>query len=132
MRYPVAWYAIILHLTWAGLLLFSISPTKVTGINILYQLFPNKILLAGILILSSLMAFLAITRFRQIKTLIWLLPQQFLLLLAAIAVIQVIVNGHFADGVIRDRYFLAADKAGILLVAFFHTLSLLKAPKEES
>lgn len=126
MKNTIIYMAIMTHLIWAGLLIYSPSPETVTGINLLYRIFPNRFLLAGILIAASTMAYIALKKAEGTKSLMLLLPQQFLLVLPAIAVFTAITAGHFADGVIRPRAFLTADKISIVLVAIFHSMSLLK------
>ncbi len=130
MRYPMAWYAIALHMVWGISLLFSMSPAKVSGLSILYSAFPNRYLLAGVLFTACGIAFVGLRYFHDIKTLFCLVPQQVLLLAAAYGVLLVIYQGHFADGTVRDRYFLITDKLGIVLIAVFHTFSLMRTQKD--
>lgn len=131
MKHQAVWFASILHIIWAALLIASISPTTVTGINLLHVMFPNRYVLACVLLGCSISAILSITKFKGTKSLAMLLPQQFLLIIPAIAVIAAISNGHFADGVIRSREFLLADKVVVILIALFHTQAILRFDKGE-
>lgn len=126
MKSTIIWFAITIHAIWAVLLVSSQSVTQVTGINLLYEIFPNRFLLAFIFALSSFLAYLALNRYTGAKSVKYLLLQQFLLIIPAIQVITIIAAGQFADGTVRSREFLTADKLGLVLFAFFHTLSLLQ------
>ncbi|TAL08207.1 MAG: hypothetical protein EPO02_13550 [Nitrospirae bacterium] len=129
MKNTAVWMASTLHLFWAGLLIFDTAPERVTGLNLLHQVFPNRQLLIIVLISFSILAIRAVYRPDGVKSLMMILPQQFLLVIAAIAVIQTIALGHFADGVMRPRTFLAADKASVVLIALFHSFVLLNFHK---
>lgn len=136
----IAWMASTLHIIWGLLLIFSIDATRITGLNLLYTIVPNRFMLAAILICSSLMALMAVLKYNGTKSIVLLLPQQFLLVVPAIAVLQAIGVGHFADGVARSRVFLTADKASVVLLAIYHTHALINfhrideetVPKEPS
>lgn len=129
MKNNIIWFAITYHLIWAGLLVQSSEPTSVTGLNMLYRVFPNRFLLAGVLAASAILAILAITKARRFVSLFLMLPQQFMLLVPLLAVVTAISTGTFADGVVRSSVFLAADKIGIVLLAVFHSLMLLQPHK---
>lgn len=118
-----------MHLIWAVLLIMSPAPTTVTGLNLLYNIFPNRYLLAAILIVTSVVAILAVVRYKGVTSLLLLLPQQFMLIVPAIAVLQAIGNASFADGVTRPRAFLTADKVSVVLLAIFHSISLARFHK---
>lgn len=49
-----------------------------------------------------------------------LLPQQALLIMATIGIVEAVWLGHFADGVPRPRAFIAQDHCELPLMCFFH------------
>lgn len=120
------WYAVLLHLTWAGLLFASAVPEHVTGVHALSQLFPNRIGLAIILLTVAACAVGGILLRRLSVTKILLLcPQQLLLGVSAAGALHAMWVGHFADGVPRPHIFIIADQMPQVLALVIHSLTML-------
>lgn len=113
-RQWIIWYAIGMHLLWA--LMLAIEPRTVTSINIshLGQWLPRwamVILFAGVAVLSvyGLLTF----HKRSTRSIILLLPQQFLLLMSA---------GYVIEGIINKGGAVEGLPVGLLIFSFGPTV----------
>lgn len=120
----MVFYAVLLHLVWAGILLFDDSAINATAVNALYRYIGPTMLLAAVVAAAALSA--AYAMFSNTSwTLILLLPQQILLMMSAAGCIEAIWASQFADGVLRPRGFIAADQIYSVLAAIGHTLAII-------
>jgi len=114
-----------LFVLWAALLLVpSYNAGDATPTSYLVSLCGTQTAAAITLIGVILASLLALSRPIGGVSLMLLAPQQSVLAIAAAASIKAIVVAHYADGVIRDRGFLAADQVPIILLFFTHSLVL--------
>ena len=122
----ILWYAAILHLWWAGLLWLSPSAADATTTAALTDCFSPRYVSVA-LVVASVMSLTVLYRARapSIWTALCLLPQQALLTLAAVGAVEAIWASQFADGVIRSRYFIAADQFPPILAAVFHNFAVV-------
>jgi len=79
---------------------------------------------AGVVMLLS--AALALWYMRGGVSVIWLLPQQGLLMLAATNAIGAVLVGEYADGTERAAEFILTDQLPVILMAVFHLLVILE------
>lgn len=119
------WFAIALHLLWAGLLLGSSAPRQTTGIWALSQLFPNRYGLALILLTVAACALGGLFREPSTGKILLLVPQQIVLGISAAGAVRAMVLGEFADGVQRHHAFLIADQAPVVLALLVHSMTIL-------
>jgi hypothetical protein len=120
----IIWYAVLLHVVWACLLLVSPSPYGATALHIYHGLPRN--LMAAVLLLSSGLAAWAVTRRQSsLRSLAALLPQQALLTLSAYAATAAVAAGHYGDGLPRPRLFILADQAPAILSLILHTIAVV-------
>lgn len=121
------WYAVMLHLTWAGLLLSSDEPKHVTGVYALAQLFPAKTGLAIILIIVAGCATYGIMGrdLRGRSRVFLIFWQQIILGVSAFGAIRAMWLGHFADGAIRSHQFLVADQIPQVIALVVHSASIV-------
>ena len=123
----VIWFAIVQHLMWGVMLLFSTEPTKVTAIYTTYALIHNQYLLAGMFIVVGLFSLFTMRRETPESYDLWAsMPQQFLLMASATGAVQAVVAGHFGDGAVYSRWFIAPDQSPAILLAVLHTLCLIR------
>lgn len=117
----------MLHMLWAGLLLFSDSPKDVTAIYALSKLYPNRFGLAIILIAVASCATYALLRHSGSvgSRVVLLLPQQILLAISAVGAVRAMALGHYADGVARSHVFLIADQSPAVLALVIHSATIL-------
>ena len=59
--------------------------------------------------------------------LLFVLPQQLVLLVSAFGALTAMATGTFADGALRPVSFIVADQSPIVLVTIFHILSVYKS-----
>ena len=119
-------YAIGLHLCWGILGTIDETAYFSTAASAPFRLFGN---LTGVVCIA--VAAMALTgliaRFRSpLTSLMCMLPQQSLLIISAIGAAHAIYLGQFADGVVRSRFFIAADQVPAILAAVGHTVSMLR------
>ena len=119
--------AIIMHFLWGLCLILSPVAIHTTGIDIVLQAFPNHYIAGLIFSIIAGCSFLSILRNKidWIGVLL-LIPQQILLIISAGGALNNIFLGHFADGVVRSRYFIFADQLPAILITIFYTLAILQ------
>ncbi len=52
-------------------------------------------------------------------------PQQFLLFISAIGVIQAMITGHFADGTVRSWQFIFVDQVYLVILCVGHAFAMI-------
>jgi hypothetical protein len=124
----IIWLVIILHGVWGIIGLSSNTQLFTTTFYALLQLtgfsqsYTSLILLGG-----SVLATVSLLRFQKKRRevgLFLVLPQQFLLLISMGGVIEAVLLGTYANGVIEPRVFIFADQVPILLLGCFHSLAI--------
>jgi hypothetical protein len=121
-------YVSALHLAWAGLLLFSTTAGHATTTASLIAYLPIGRVGVALFLAAASIAALA-TLFRMDGPSLWtavaLTPQGLLLTMAALGACNAIWFSHFADGVERSRWFIAADQQWALWLWAFHVYAVL-------
>jgi len=119
-------YAIVLHLCWGILGTIDDTTYLSTAASAPFRLFGNLTGLVCIVVAAAALTGL-IARFRSpLASLMCMLPQQSLLIISAVGAAHAIYLGQFADGVVRSRFFIAADQLPAILAAIGHTVSMLR------
>lgn len=123
----VFYYACLFHIICGICLFVSDKSFKTTAIDSI-KIITTNTNLAGLLFIT--VGVLALPELHsviknKIVNLFLLLPQQFFLLLSASSAIQCVINSRFADGAIYPRSFILADQSLLLLLAIFHTISII-------
>ena len=119
-------YAIALHICWGVLGTIDDTTYLSTAASAPFHLFGNLTALVCIVVAVSALTGL-IARFRSpLTSLMCMLPQQSLLIISAVGAAHAIYLGQFADGVVRSRFFIAADQVPAILAAIGHTVSMLR------
>jgi len=124
MRYALTiWTIILLHIAWGIFLFLNGAPLYTTSIDGIVRFFHPYQFSAAVLIFAGLCGILGVRLFEKNPSISLALftPMQFLLLLSELTVLQAIWKAHFADGVIRSRYFIAADQVYILIIGALFT-----------
>lgn len=126
-QYPIiVMYAIALHLVWAIGLIIDPSSAGATAVNSVIRLFGEPMMSSAALILVAVAAMIGLLDSHRRRSVILLLPQQFLLYVSAFGSYLAIRNGMFPDGVVRSPWFIAVDQAPAILSAIGHTLAIVK------
>lgn len=121
------WFAVMLHLLWAGLLLFSENPLHITAMYALAWLFPMRFGLAIVLVSVAACATYGIMRHSAsvgARTML-LLPQQLVLAISAAGAARAMWLGAYADGVPRSHFFIVADQAPAIFAMFIHSATII-------
>ena len=129
-RQWILWFAVLQHLTWAVLLLYG-GELHTTAIDSVITRIKPYPLSAAALIVISLLSMAAIlmpknTRQQWLSALYLSIPQQFVLFLSAGGAMTAVINGSFADGVLRPRAFILADQIPAILTALLHFAALME------
>ncbi len=122
---------IALHICQGIALWIDPSVTGVTTISSLSRLFSRY----GTVAIFFGVAWLAFWSFyvkEPLARMLLMIPQQFVLLIAAVGAMTAIQESHFADGVLRPMWFLFADQVWTILVAGGHYLAILNVSKSKS
>jgi hypothetical protein len=124
LGYVMVSYCTMLHITWAILLMIDSSAVGATAISGLANIFYDHVVLSVTLILAGILALLA--AFTPLPWMIlFMLPQQTLLLISAFGVISAIASSQFADGVVRPRAFIGADQIDMVYAALCHAAAIV-------
>ncbi len=126
-RYPIiVLYAIGLHLIQATALFASHATSGVTSVAAVESLLDGASFLTPYIFLAvAVMAAIGLMVGRRRFTVALMLPQQFLLFIAAYGSLACILTGRFADGVERSSAFLLADQSPAILAAIGHTVAIV-------
>jgi hypothetical protein len=123
----MVWFASLVHLFQGVALLFYPEAGNATPTKILVDTFGHHVI-AGIgLIIVSSFAVYSLLRHRGDKkgTILYLIPQQIIMMLSAYESSQAIILSQYADGVIRSRAFIFADQMATIMAAIVHTVAII-------
>ena len=123
-------YCVALHASWA--LLIAISPAAVgaTPVAAINYVFPTRNTLVLILVIVSLLGLCGLLVSIPWSVL-FLLPQQSMLLISAIGAIEAIASSQYADGVIRPMAFIAADQIHVVFASLGHAAAIIGTASNE-
>jgi len=116
-------YAVSLHYVWSVILLVDDAALGVTAIDALHRYIPMPWLTWALASVASL-ALIAMAA-QPPWFVVLLLPQQIFLLMSAAGAVEAIWIGQYADGVLRDRTFIAADQFYSILACLGHTVAIV-------
>jgi hypothetical protein len=117
-------FAIALHYWWAICLAVDKSALGVNAIDALYRYIHPLPLLVGVIATAATMALVGL--FTELPwILLFLIPQQALLMMSAAGAVESMWLGQFADGVLRPHTFIAADQFYSVLAAIGHTAAII-------
>lgn len=122
-------YATIYHVVWGLLLIVNGGTLNFTGAGVIAGLFHNYRILAVALIGVGLIALGGtplLPKKYVVLRLACLIPQQIVLWTSAIAVLEAVAFGHFADGEIRPWQFILIDQMQTLLIALLYTIAVME------
>jgi hypothetical protein len=118
-------YASIKHAAWAALLLFWADAGDATPLHAVLMIPLPRMLLVLFMLGASALALRVVYRepVSSQRAALLLAPQVLIVALAAFGSGEAIWSGHYADGVIRPRAFIAADQLHPLLLLLFHQVA---------
>lgn len=118
-------FAVALHFTWSALIMFDDSALNATALHALFHWIKPAWLLSYILLSAASMALFSLMT-RSPWAVLFLLPQQVLLIMSASGAVDAIWLAQFADGEIRPRAFIAADQIYSIIAATGHTFAIIQ------
>ncbi len=124
----VFWMPAALHLCWALLIVAAGSVPNTTTLAAFRGSGLSPLVLAPILVGTSLLAFIALTITHRWAWL-GLMPQQFVLMVSAATASVAALTGHYPDGTvpiigIQGVFFVASDQVISILTWLFHSYAL--------
>ena len=115
----------LLHGLWAVLLVWWGDQIASTPVASILHLLPRGVVI-GLLLGCSLCALWAVGhRQTSLRTLLWLMPQQILMMMTALGCLVAVIQQRYADGVPRPWPFILSDQLPVILLAIFHTEAIL-------
>ena len=123
----VVMYAALLHVIEAIIVMLSSAADASLPIAALLWVIPNRVLVVGTMMLSSLMGISAISgkpRLTAKEVIFLLLPQQILLFFTAAGAWLAVWHGGYPDGVLRSTLFITADQLPRGMFSLIHLTSL--------
>ena len=121
--------ASLVHILWAGLLLWDPTAAGSTPLNIVVKMAggPERSAFVLIAAAATAMFYPFVRKVGKHAFALMLIPQQFLLLMSAGAGIRAALNGQYADGVERGWAFILGDQSAIVALAILYTIAVLHA-----
>jgi hypothetical protein len=117
-------YAIAVHLITGVILIVNPDAGASTGPSSVVQLLFDSPLLAGVAMLIAAALAAAAHIYRPLGS--WaFLPQQLLLIVAAVGALVAVVMGNYADGVVRPTLFILTDQLLVMLLPIFHAVAII-------
>lgn len=124
LRWPILLMGSIMCLIWGASVVIDSSVVRITALTPATLVAPPVVALA--LLSFSALGFWAITRpLPSWQTLLALLPQQSILIMAATASGYFSIVGRYGDGISRPNTFIFADQAMVQVLAALHLLVLI-------
>lgn len=125
-RYPLAiCTACILHFVWAVGILADPSAINATATHALLLISGTPPLASIILVFVAGLAAIGVTGDDPHWRVLLALPQQFVLVMSSYGCIEAMYLSQFADGIVRERWFLVVDQLPMVLMTLGHTMSLI-------
>ena len=126
-------YTIIVQVITAMFLLFFSEPVRVASLGVFYQIFSAPQLGALIMLLSVVSAVVGLSIPTKNKLhFLFFLPQYIFLLLTAGSSLNYVLQGMYADGVVRPWQFIFVDQLYVLVLAVLYTPSIFNFGKEKN
>jgi hypothetical protein len=114
---------VVFHVLAGTLIILDPQAGHSTGPDGVVRLIGKNEVAGGLMLASSL---LALWYLRGGVSVVWLLPQQALLILAAANAIGAVMVEQYADGTPRASEFILTDQLPVILMAAFHLLVLFE------
>ncbi len=102
----------------------------VARLAIFYMLFPQPVIGSLVLFIVAGLTILGLRLNSPQKRFLCFLPQQLILFIKVIAVVDAVVLQHYADGIIRPWPFILVDQLPILVLAIGYFFAILDHEKK--
>lgn len=127
------YFVILIQLITALFVLVSPEPIRVATLGVFYNLFTIPQIGASLMLLAVVLSIIGLivksqSRFRFL----FFLPQFIFLLLTSGSALSYVIQGQYADGVIRPWQFIFIDQIYPLVLLFLYTLSIFDFRKENT
>ena len=121
----ILWFATAVHLMWGVGMLVSNYPLVTTPTADILAFLPQMWAGALFLVVAAFALWELLSARKNGKHILWLAPQQALLVLSAVGAVGSVLSGAYPDGVVRPSTFILVDQAPTILVAVFHAFALI-------
>ena len=122
-------YAIIVHYIWGLSLLFvQHEDAYTTGLSGLIDMFGGTFLSGIILIAAATMSVVGLVKWASKYSILWMLLQQWLVLISAASAWHATAIGEFPNHVVLPSMFIFKDQVHLIILAVLHTGAILEAP----
>lgn len=111
-----------MHLVWALLLWAHGSELAITATHVVTQLIPTWQARSVVYAAVALLPLISLRWPGSVAGLVSTLPQLLLLMTSGVSALVAISTGQYADGVQRDRTFIAADQSIYLVLAVLYAI----------
>ena len=124
--YPVVvGMAIVLHLVWSAGLIFQPASIHATAIHAMLAITGSPIATAGVFAAVATLAAVGLLEATPTVRVVLIMPQHVALWVSVAGVVYAMWLGAFADGTVRDHWFLIVDQMPVVLIAIGHHVALL-------
>lgn len=116
----------LMHIYWGVLLLFSAAPLNATPLAAFARHAADHRVIGGALILVAFSALVAVRRRAGRLTLLWLMPQQMVLIGSTLAVVRAAMTQRYADAtvVVGGWQHISSDQAPVVALMLVHVAAL--------
>ena len=116
------------HLAWAAFVMVDPAARGASPLAI-FASWPTWAMVVVLVLVTALAAGASLVpvaaRLGRLWRITLMLPQQTVLVASALHVCLLVWSQHYADGIIRPFFFMAADQLPVVLIAIVHTAALL-------
>ncbi len=124
-------YAILLQGITSLLILSSSEPLRVANLGIFYDLFINYRFGAVLMLLATLSALMGFFKKGDGLRFLFFFPQLAFLVLTSSSALHYVIQGYYADGVMRPWQFILVDQLPALVATVLYTFAIFDFEKEE-
>ena len=126
----IIYYAVILQFITALFIFTSLTPIRVASLGVFYELFKNHYIGALTLFASVILAGIGLYMKESKFRFLFFIPQYLLLLLTAGSSINYVIQGQYADGVVRPPQFIFLDQLPSLIIVVLYTIGIFDFRKK--
>lgn len=130
MKHPYAiWNAFIVQFITAIFIIVSSDSILVARLGAFYELFPNKYVGAGLMLISSFFALIGLYKKKNGNKILFYLPQWIFLVMTSGSAMYYVIQGHYADSVMRPWSFIFIDQLHAFVSLFLYSLAIFNFRK---
>lgn len=113
------------------LVMFNSHPILVARLAIFYKIFYFPFLGGFLLFISACLTIYALRIRKSATRFLFFIPQQLFLLIKIAAVVDLIILGHYADGVVRSPSFILVDQLPFITLTIGYFFAIINFEKRK-